>query len=315
MNITDKSLLIYLGFCIILVCLSASATSSHLQDRLKRILAQLVTVLFLVVMLFNHDWIIFFILCLIMGIEVFIPRNQYNDLSNETALSLGLFTCNKIIIIPLNIILFSWLNKYSLIDLDIGLSLSYLPFILQLLIYLVLEDLRYYWIHYLGHEVSFFWRFHQVHHGIKYLSALNGFRSHPIFNIGQWATQIALATLLGITPEIYTISLIIRDVVVDILDHANIDYPSSDKEFPWWGYILSTPNFHAWHHKIEYSRTSNLATMFPFWDVLFGTFEIPKGNPHTWKYGLKEYEHSSQNLFQELLKPLEDLPPQVVKNK
>jgi len=307
MGIEDNNLLIYLGSSIALVCLSATVTTSLIQEKVRRILAFSIICFFLGAMAFSHDWVIFLILIMAIAAEFISPRNQCNNSSTETSLSLGLFTSNKIITVPLKIVTFAYLDKQSWIGSGLGLSNALVPVFIQLAVYLMLEDLRYYWIHYLGHQVSFFWRFHKIHHGLSYLSSLNGFRSHPVFNIGQWATQIILAIVLGVSVEVYTISLVIRDIIVDIFDHANIDYPSTSEKFPWWAYVVATPNFHAWHHKIDCHKVANLSTMFPFWDLLFGTFELPQGDPQSWRFGLTEYEDLPRSLYQELVEPFRNL--------
>jgi sterol desaturase/sphingolipid hydroxylase (fatty acid hydroxylase superfamily) len=42
--------------------------------------------------------------------------------------------------------------------------------------------------------------------------------------------------------------------------------------------VLATPVFHRWHHtSLEEGGDTNFAGTFPIWDVLFGTFRMPKG--------------------------------------
>ena len=41
--------------------------------------------------------------------------------------------------------------------------------------------------------------------------------------------------------------------------------------------MLATPVFHRWHHtSLEEGGNTNFAGTFPLWDILFGTFRMPK---------------------------------------
>jgi sterol desaturase/sphingolipid hydroxylase (fatty acid hydroxylase superfamily) len=43
-------------------------------------------------------------------------------------------------------------------------------------------------------------------------------------------------------------------------------------------YVIATPVFHRWHHsKDREAWDKNFAGLFVFWDILFGTFYMPKG--------------------------------------
>ena len=43
-------------------------------------------------------------------------------------------------------------------------------------------------------------------------------------------------------------------------------------------YVVASPAFHRWHHTCaEEGRDKNFAGFLPVWDLLFGTFFMPKG--------------------------------------
>jgi sterol desaturase/sphingolipid hydroxylase (fatty acid hydroxylase superfamily) len=43
-------------------------------------------------------------------------------------------------------------------------------------------------------------------------------------------------------------------------------------------YVVATPVFHRWHHtQPDEGGNRNFAPTFPFWDVLFSTFYMPRG--------------------------------------
>ena len=57
-----------------------------------------------------------------------------------------------------------------------------------------------------------------------------------------------------------------------ILVHANLDWD--------WGplrAVVASPRFHRWHHTDEANaRDKNFAGLLPLWDILFGTYYMPK---------------------------------------
>ena len=54
--------------------------------------------------------------------------------------------------------------------------------------------------------------------------------------------------------------------------HANLDWD--------WGPLRSflvSPRFHRWHHTSEEeARDKNFAGLLPLWDILFGTYYMPR---------------------------------------
>ena len=54
--------------------------------------------------------------------------------------------------------------------------------------------------------------------------------------------------------------------------HANLDWT-----FGPLRYVIASPVFHRWHHSADAaSRETNYAPMFPVWDLMFGTFHMPR---------------------------------------
>ncbi|HET8578957.1 MAG TPA: sterol desaturase family protein, partial [Methylomirabilota bacterium] len=58
-----------------------------------------------------------------------------------------------------------------------------------------------------------------------------------------------------------------------ILLHANVPWTLGPLR-----YAIASPAFHRWHHTSEAEgRDKNFAGLFPLWDLLFGTFYMPRG--------------------------------------
>jgi sterol desaturase/sphingolipid hydroxylase (fatty acid hydroxylase superfamily) len=62
-----------------------------------------------------------------------------------------------------------------------------------------------------------------------------------------------------------------------ILVHANVDWD--------WGPlrpVVVSPRFHRWHHTDEAeARDKNFAGLLPLWDILFGTYYMPRAQRPT----------------------------------
>jgi sterol desaturase/sphingolipid hydroxylase (fatty acid hydroxylase superfamily) len=82
-----------------------------------------------------------------------------------------------------------------------------------------------------------------------------------------------------------------------ILLHANLRFT-----FGPLCYVIASPAFHRWHHTCEdEGLDKNFAGLFPFLDLLFGTFHMPPGRTPR-RFGLKE-ESVPEGLLGQLAYP------------
>lgn len=149
--------------------------------------------------------------------------------------------------------------------------LSRLPFWLQSFLMLLLADLVGYWSHRLFHGRRL-WRFHAVHHSSTNLDWLSAVRGHPVNElVSRLAITLALLGL-GFAPAAAAWVAPVFAIFA-ILLHANLDWD--------WGplrTVIASPRFHRWHHSTEREALDkNFAGLFPVWDILFGTYYMPKG--------------------------------------
>jgi sterol desaturase/sphingolipid hydroxylase (fatty acid hydroxylase superfamily) len=136
---------------------------------------------------------------------------------------------------------------------------------------LVFGDLIAYWSHRAFHSGRL-WPFHAVHHSSRELDWLSSVRLHPVNEMLGRSLQVIPFVLLG-----FPITLLVAYVpfltFYALLEHANINW-----SFGPLRYVISTPLFHRWHHTSESEGLDkNFAGLFPFWDMLFGTFYMPDG--------------------------------------
>jgi sterol desaturase/sphingolipid hydroxylase (fatty acid hydroxylase superfamily) len=147
---------------------------------------------------------------------------------------------------------------------------SHLPFWAQAIGLLVAGDFIGYWTHRAFHR-GLLWRFHAIHHSSRDLDWLSAVRLHPINDtltrlasaVPLLLTGFAPIALAGIAPLL---------TILAILIHANLDWD--------WGplrSVIASPRFHRWHHTSENEGLDkNFAGLLPLWDILFGTYYMPK---------------------------------------
>lgn len=146
------------------------------------------------------------------------------------------------------------------------------PPIVQVFLLLVVTDFFRYWYHRWEHESEFMWRWHSVHHSSERLYWFNGNRAHPLEPLVQsllWAIPLAFVK----APVEIAFVTGLLGTIISRFQHTNMDLILGP-----FDYIFSSPKNHRYHHskKIE-EGNSNYGGDVIIWDILFGTFYLPKG--------------------------------------
>lgn len=148
--------------------------------------------------------------------------------------------------------------------------LSRQPVWLQAIQIYVLVDFFAYWNHRLFHGGGL-WPFHAVHHSSVELDWLGSLRVHPVNDLLNKLVQATPVLLLGYNPTV-TLSTAPVLTFYAIFLHANVNW-----DFGPLRWVIATPVFHRWHHSRELEAwDKNFAGLFPFWDILFGTYYMPR---------------------------------------
>ena len=149
--------------------------------------------------------------------------------------------------------------------------LSRQPIWLQVIQIYLLVDLASYWTHRLFHRGKW-WPFHAVHHSSEDLDWLGSLRVHPVNDLVNKLAQVTPVLLMGYNPLV-TLSTAPILTFYAIFLHANVNW-----DFGPLRSVIATPVFHRWHHsKDREAWDKNFAGLFPMWDLLFGTYYMPKG--------------------------------------
>ncbi|HEY4120343.1 MAG TPA: sterol desaturase family protein [Byssovorax sp.] len=174
-----------------------------------------------------------------------------------------------------------------------------LPAPLAFVLMLLVGDLLGYWTHRALHARPL-WRVHVVHHATRELDWLSASRNHPLNEIVTRLFQVVPLFLLGFRGKpVAAVAPVFALYAVAL--HANVSW-----DFGPLRYVLASPRFHRWHHADDPAlRDKNFANLFPIWDLMFGTFHMPRGAQPT-SFGVRDRTPTS--LVGELVSPFRREP-------
>ncbi len=140
------------------------------------------------------------------------------------------------------------------------------------LLAIILIDLWQYIWHRLNHQISWLWKFHQVHHADKDMDASTGLRFHPVEIVYSNFIRISIIPLIGLQLD-HLLAYEILLLPIILFHHSNISINKLADKF--LRLIIVTPHMHRLHHSDIQSETdSNYASVFSIWDRLFGSYTM-----------------------------------------
>ncbi len=158
-------------------------------------------------------------------------------------------------------------------------------------------DLWMYGWHRANHTLPLFWRFHRMHHSDPALDSTSALRFHVGEIVLSSIFRLAVIPLLGISLRNLVLYEMMLEPVI-IFHHSNIALPESWDR--WLRLLIVSPNMHRVHHSdIPTETNSNYASIFSFWDRLWGTYRRREVN--SIRYGLKEFQNPRWQTLQGML--------------
>jgi sterol desaturase/sphingolipid hydroxylase (fatty acid hydroxylase superfamily) len=135
----------------------------------------------------------------------------------------------------------------------------------------VAGDFFYYWFHRWEHASRWGWPMHQLHHEDEHVNATTAFKFHWIDGAALHAVQVLPAIFLP-SPFVTIPLLYFGRFVRVTFEHLAI--PLHLGPFSW---LFTNPANHRIHHStLPEHVNKNFAAVWPFWDVIFGTYAAPK---------------------------------------
>ncbi|THD83564.1 sterol desaturase family protein [Aliigemmobacter aestuarii] len=145
----------------------------------------------------------------------------------------------------------------------------------------VLDDLRYYWVHRIGHRSRWVWASHVNHHSSQHYNLTTALRQTWT---GTFTFMFVLRmplVLVGFHP-----AMILFVGGLNLIYQFWIHTEAIGRMPRWFEAVMNTPS----HHRVHHGRNAryldaNYAGVFIIWDKLFGTF-VPELEDEKPEYGL-----------------------------
>jgi sterol desaturase/sphingolipid hydroxylase (fatty acid hydroxylase superfamily) len=159
-----------------------------------------------------------------------------------------------------------WISESKSLNILNGLSQFGIFFIT-----LLACEFGYYWIHRCAHRNHYLWKLHAVHHGAKRVYWGNSGRFHLVDAFISSFGYFIPIILIGPSAEII-ILIIVFSAITGFMEHVNINFKAGILN-----YFFNTAQLHRWHHsEKEKESNNNFGKVLIIWDLLFGTFYLPK---------------------------------------
>ncbi len=219
----------------------------------------------------------------------------------------GVGTLNSVVVSTFIATVWLWVSGWTA-EHQFGLfHWGKLPGWMNLLGAMVLLDGWMYKWHWLNHRWRFLWRFHRLHHSDACMDVTTASRFHLGEILFSSLLRVPLLVLSGIQLWQVVLYEAVLFAVVQF-QHANIALPrwldDSLRVF------IVTPAMHRIHHSRVQSETdSNYASLFSFWDRVFGTFAW-REDQSAIQLGLDGFDQPVQQSWMGMLKtPLDQRQP------
>lgn len=130
---------------------------------------------------------------------------------------------------------------------------------------LLLYDLAYYAMHRAFHRPRMMKWVHGVHHKVHYPTAMDGLYLNPVENMAGLSLLMLSIAAVGPISVASFLTVALLHSFVNIVTHTNLMLPHP--AFRLTNYWALKHDHHHGEH-----RNANFATIFPFWDMMFGTY-------------------------------------------
>lgn len=145
------------------------------------------------------------------------------------------------------------------------------PLALQILVGIVLADGIEYARHRAEHSWNWLWPVHALHHSVDRMHVLKSGRGHFLDMVLRHVVVFLPMAAVGVPVEVL-LAYVAAVTALGPVGHSNVDVrvPAILHR------VVMTPQVHRIHHARDaHLAFGNYANVFPFWDVLFGTFRDP----------------------------------------
>ncbi|HVZ39511.1 MAG TPA: sterol desaturase family protein [Candidatus Kapabacteria bacterium] len=149
--------------------------------------------------------------------------------------------------------------------------LNGLPFVLQFLLFFLVQDFLMWCTHNLLHRVGFLWSIHRVHHSITTMDWIGNMRYHWGEVVVYELIKFLPLMLLG-ADESIVVAVTVFNTFIGHFNHANLKVDIGPLK-----YVINSPAMHIWHHDRDGagSHNVNFGIGLSLWDWIFRTAYMP----------------------------------------
>lgn len=135
----------------------------------------------------------------------------------------------------------------------------------EVLASLLLYDFMYYFLHRGMHHPKYMKYVHGVHHYVRFPTSTESIYLHPVENLSGLGLLCIAMAIIGPISATSFLMVFFAHSVVNILVHSNLNLPHP---------AFKLLNFWAIKHDLHHGKhlNRNYASIFPFWDHMFGTY-------------------------------------------
>ena len=168
---------------------------------------------------------------------------------------------------------FTFIWQFRFFDLGTSVAVVVLCFIL--------DDLRYYWVHRIGHRCRWTWASHVVHHSSQHYNLTTALRQTWTGTFTMLMIVRVPLLLMGFHP-----AMVIFCGGLNLVYQFWIHTEAIHKMPRWFESVMNTPS----HHRVHHGRNAryldaNFAGTLIIWDKIFGTY-VPEQESEKVEYGL-----------------------------
>jgi len=143
--------------------------------------------------------------------------------------------------------------------------------LLRFMLYYVVYDFTYYWLHRAQHTIPWWWAMHSLHHSQRQLSCWSNDRGCYPDGALQSFILAGVGIAMGVAPNEFALLVLLSELVQNF-SHTNVRIGFGR----FFEKIFVDPRFHRLHHmQVDPARPGlhncNFGQVLAIWDRLFGT--------------------------------------------
>lgn len=140
-----------------------------------------------------------------------------------------------------------------------------------LVVYYIIYDCVYYWMHRMEHLIPWWWALHSMHHSQRQMSCWTNDRGSYLDGMIQSFILASVGVVMGVDIAQFAWLTLVSELVQNF-SHTNVRFGFG----PVFERIFVDPKFHRHHHMVVDPDRPNLhncnfGQVFSVWDILFGT--------------------------------------------